>query len=57
MVAYDTGCIRVMGLIYGDVSWGQLTGIGAMKSICGGRAMGTHVIGWIGAMGLIDGDM
>ena len=28
MGVYDTGCIRAMGLIYRDVSWGRLTGSG-----------------------------
>ena len=42
MVAYDTGCIRAMGLIYRDVSWGRPTGCDT---------------GWIGAMELFHGDM
>ena len=41
MVAYDTGCIRAMGLIYRDVSWGRPTGCDT---------------GWIGAMELFHGD-
>ena len=38
MVAYDTGCIRAMGLIYRDVSWPDW--IGAIESICGGVPWG-----------------
>ena len=28
MMAYDTGFIRAMGLIYRDLSWGRPTGSG-----------------------------
>ena len=35
MVAYDTGCIRGMGLIYRDVSWGCPTGSGRKNRFVG----------------------
>ena len=54
MVAYDTGCIRAMGLIYKDVPWGHPTGSGDRIDLWG-HAMGTHVTGWIRAMGLNHG--
>ena len=76
MVAYDTGWIRVMGLIDGDVSWGRATAAGWWNWFVGeshggawhwldpgygidlcGRKMGAHDTGWIGAMGLIHGDV
>ena len=71
MVAYDTGCIRAMGLIYGDVSWGWPTGLGRWNQFVGGVPwgctslagsgrwdwfMGTCDTGWIGAMELFHGD-
>ena len=40
MVAYDTGWIRVMGLIDGDMSWGRATGSGDGIDLWG-RAMGS----------------
>ena len=42
MVAYDTGGIRAMGLIEGDVSWGARDWIQVMGLICGGAPWGAQ---------------
>ena len=52
--AYNTGCIGVMGLMYGDASWGPGTGSGWWNWFVG-ACHGAHDIRWIWAMGLIYG--
>ena len=54
MGARDTGWIWVMGLIYGDASWGCTTRSGVGIDLWG-CAMGEQDTGWIRMMGLING--
>ena len=56
MVAYDTGCIRAMGWFTGMCHGVARLDRGDRIDMWG-RAMGTQVTGWIGAMGLNNGDM
>ena len=56
MVAYDTGCIRAMGWFTGMCHGVARLDRGDRIDMWG-RAMGTQVTGWIGAMGLNHGDM
>ena len=56
MVAYDTGCIRAMDGFTGICHGGARLDRGDRIDMWG-RAMGTQVTGWIGAMGLNHGDM
>ena len=56
MVAYDTGCIGAMGWFTGMCHGVARLDRGDRIDMWG-RAMGTQVTGWIGAMGLNHGDM